>query len=39
MDGEEAIKWQQYGFRVQVNGMPVDTSTEGSKWINYILYK
>jgi len=39
MDGDEAIKWQQYGFRVQVNGMPVDTSTEGSKWIKYILYK
>lgn len=34
---DEAIKYTQYGFYVEVRGMPVDTSELGSEWIKYIL--
>lgn len=34
---DEATKYTQYGFYVDVKGTPVDTSKLGSNWIRYIL--
>jgi len=39
MDGDESNNWKQYGFYVEVSGMPVDTSKVGSEWIKYTLFK
>jgi len=36
-DGEESNNWKQYGFFVEIDGDPVDTSTVGSKWMKYRL--
>ena len=37
MDGEESNKWKQYGFYVDVDGIPVETDEVGSEWVRYIL--
>jgi len=36
---DEAEKYTQYGFYVEVTGNPVDTSEVGSEWIKYELKK